>query len=497
MARFHIAAWRAGRFLLPLALACLVAAAPAGEQAVSAWLETALRQGRPDDRHVVWIYFRDKGATATGRSAAFDTTLTARARARRATRGTEVRGASFEDLPLDPAYVEEATRQVTRVRHQSRWLNAISAVATAPQVRAVAALPFVGRVDLVKRYRRSREEPLEALDASGGRSQRQTTAGAPLLDYGSSFTQVSQIGVPALHDRGLIGRGLVVAVFDTGFPNLEHEAFERLTILAERDFINGLDTVRSSTHDHGTATLSVLGGMREGQLIGPAHGASFILAMTEDVRSETPVEEDNWAAAAEWAESMGADVISSSLGYLEFDLPFTSYSERDMDGETAITTRAAAMAAARGVVVVNSAGNAGFRPDRNTLGAPADGKHVVSVGAVDAGGARAAFSSVGPTADGRIKPDVAAMGVRVKVASAAGASGYALASGTSFSCPLTAGVVALLLEAHPEYTVDQVLFALRSTATQNAEPDNLLGWGLVNAVAAVDANVPASFEVVR
>jgi serine protease AprX len=495
---FHIVAWRAGRFLLPFALACLVAAAPAGEQPVSTWLETALRQGRPQDRHVVWIYFRDKGSLATGRRASFNATLTARARTRRAMRGTEVRGASFEDLPLERTYVEEASRQVTRVRHESRWLNAMSASATAAQVRAVAALPFVSRVDLVKRYRRSHEEPVEASDATDGLSRNRTrTAAAPQLDYGSSFTQVSQIGVPALHDRGLTGRGVVVAVFDTGFPNLEHEAFERLTILAERDFVNGLDTVRSSTHDHGTATLSVLGGMREGQLIGPAHGASFILAMTEDVRSETPVEEDNWTAAAEWAESMGADIISSSLGYLEFDLPFTSYTDRDMDGETAITTRTAAMAAARGVVVVNSAGNAGFRPDRNTLGAPADGKHVVSVGAVDAGGARAAFSSVGPTADGRIKPDVAAMGVRVKVASAAGVRGYALASGTSFSCPLTAGVVALLLEAHPTYTVDQVLFALRSTATQNAEPDNLLGWGLVNGVGAVDANVPASFEIVR
>jgi serine protease AprX len=494
--RFRLAApSRAGRILLSLAMAFLVVgSAPSQELLISAWLDTALRQSRPDDRHFIWIYFKDKGSRTAGGVGASSPPVSARARARRAARAMFPES-SFEDLALDRAYVELATRQVARVRHQSRWLNAISAEATAAQVRAVAALPFVARVDLVKRYRRLQSELLEPLDIQRGGARGQaalTTSRTTILDYGTSFTQVSQIGVPDLHEQGLTGEGVVVAVFDSGFPNLEHEAFEHLTVVAEHDFVNGLDTVRSSTSTHGTATLSVVGGMREGQLIGPAHGAMFILAVTEDERSETPVEEDNWTAAAEWAEMMGADVISSSLGYLDFDLPFTSYTDRDMDGETAVTTRAAAMAAARGVIVVNSAGNGGFRSGRNTLGAPSDGKQVIAVGAVDADGNRARFSSVGPTADGRLKPDVAAMGVRVKVATAAGPDAYALANGTSFSCPLAAGVVALLLQAHPTYTVEQVLFAIRSTATQNAQPDNLLGWGVVNAVAAVDADVPAS-----
>jgi subtilisin family serine protease len=279
---------------------------------------------------------------------------------------------------------------------------------------------------------------------------------------------------------------VLVALFDTGFPNLEHEAFASMKIVSQWDFIRGIDDVRGGRDGHGTATLSVIGAFRPGELVGPAYGASFMLAVTEDIRSETPIEEDNWAAAAEWVESWGADVISSSLGYASFDRPHASYTDRDMDGATAVTTRAATMAAARGVVVVNSAGNGGLHPSRNTLVAPADGPFVVTAGAVDRAGVRAAFSSVGPTADGRTKPDVAALGVAVKSATVVTTSSYGAFSGTSLSCPLVAGVVALLLQAHPAYSVDDVLLALRATSSQSALPDNLLGWGIIDAVAAVD-----------
>ena len=300
--------------------------------------------------------------------------------------------------------------------------------------------------------------------------------------------------VPELHERGLSGEGVLVALFDTGFPNLEHEAFSAMKIVSQWDFIRGVDDVRGGGDGHGTATLSAAGGFQPGELIGPAYGASFMLAVTEDIRSETPVEEDNWAAAAEWVESWGADVISSSLGYARFDLPHASYTDRDMDGMTAVTTRAATMAAARGVVVVNSAGNGGLHPTRNTLVAPADGRDVLSTGAVDRAGVRAGFSSVGPTADGRMKPDVAAMGVAVKIATVLTTNSYGAANGTSLSCPLVAGVVALLLQAHPAYSVDDVLRALRATSSQNAAPDNLLGWGILDAVAAVDLNLGSLAE---
>jgi subtilisin family serine protease len=255
-------------------------------------------------------------------------------------------------------------------------------------------------------------------------------------------------------------------------------AFHRLKILDRRDFVNGDRNVSNlrdrGDGDHGARVLSVLGGFAGGELVGPAYGATFLLAKTEDTESETPIEEDNWAAAAEWAEARGADVISSSL-----------YSFEDMDGATAVTTIVAQMAAERGVVVVVSAGNQGFDPEHNTLGAPADGDLVLSIGAVDSFGARADFSSVGRTADGRIKPDVMAQGVLVKTANPRTRDQYVLSDGTSFSCPLAAGVAALVLQAHPDWTVDRVRRAMRSTADGAAHPDRLMGWGVLDALEAV------------
>jgi subtilisin family serine protease len=453
----------------------------------SAGLSAALREG-PGARHKVWVYFRDKGPDPAARLAT--TALSPRARARRALRGATT-GVTFEDLPLAAPYVAQVTAAVSRVRQQVAWLNAVSVEASAEQIAAIERLPFVARVDLVRGYRRRLE------DERGGRAQSQgPSAAAPAsrsvaFDYGPSAGQVTQIGVPAAHEMGLHGEGVMVAVFDTGFDTLSHEAFAAMSIVDRHDFVNGDDDVANGRDrgegSHGTMTLSVLGGYAPGHLIGPAFNATFILAKTEDTTSETPVEEDNWAAAAEWAEARGADVISSSLGYLTYDPGFPSYPADDMNGQTAIATRAADRAGARGVVVVNSAGNAGPSTLHNTLGAPADGRLVLTAGAVTSSGARASFSSVGPTADGRIKPDVAAQGVAVTAAAPGTASGYTSVNGTSFSCPLTAGVVALVLQARPSATVTEVEDVLRATASQAGQPDNLLGWGIVDASRAVQA----------
>jgi subtilisin family serine protease len=469
--------------VLGLFLGLLPAPAPR-RASVEPRLAAALQDG-PGRAELVWVFFSDKGP-----GLASPTALTPRALSRRALRG-RTRGPAAIDAPLVSSYVDAVSARVLRLRQQSRWFNAVSVEATAEQVEALARLPFVERLDLVARYRRSREEPIEgrATSSSAVRGEEPHA-----LDYGSSLGQVAQINVPAVHDLGLHGEGTVIAVFDAGFNNLAHEAFAPMTLLATHDFVNGDDDVGDGPDmgegSHGTATLSTIGGYRPGELIGPAFAAAFILAKTENTASETPVEEDNWAAAAEWAEALGADVISSSLGYLDYDRPFTSYTFADMDGQTAISTRAADMAASLGVVVVNSAGNSGFNPGHNTLGAPADGRAVISVGAVDSAGRRASFSSVGPTADGRTKPDVVAQGVAVKVARPNSTTGYGGSSGTSFSCPLTAGVAALVLQAHPFYSVEQVISVMRATASNAGSPDNLVGWGIVNALAAVRAPAP-------
>jgi serine protease AprX len=488
--------------VLVLALAAgLAGAITAGAAERTPALQAALAE-RPDGVEIVWVYFRDKGPDPAARLESAQAELSPRALSRRAIRG-DVRTVTLDDVPVSAAYVDAVRARVTRVRHEVRWVNAVSVEATAPQVNALAALPFVDRLDVVRRYRRlpagDRGREVEDPSASASTATApddlpwKRRLGAPssgALDYGLADNQVRQINVPAVHALGLHGEGVVVAMFDTGFNTLSHQSLAQAQIAATRDFVNGDPDVGDGGRgngSHGTQTLSVIGGFQSGRLIGPAFAATFLLAKTEDTTSETPVEEDNWAAATEWAEARGADVISSSLGYLTFDAPHRSYTPADMNGQTAISTRAADAAAARGVVVVNSAGNSGFSSSANTLGAPADGRLVIAVGAVDAAGNRASFSSVGPSADGRVKPDVAAQGVSVLAAVPGTGSAYAPVNGTSFSCPLTAGVVALMLQARPSATVQQVEDALRRTASRANNPDNLTGHGIVNALAAVQA----------
>ena len=473
------------------------AVVPAGSDPVgkrSPALAAALDHAAHDGTVLAWVFFRDKGEDAVVRAAAARGAMTTRAASRRERRG-QVKAMTVEDLPVVPGYAETVAGLVSRLRQRSRWMNAVSVEATPAQIRAVEALPFVERLDVVRRYKRrddgrGLEVPLAAASPALVSQPRQTA-----LDYGASLGQLAQLGVPAVHEMGFHGEGVVVAVFDGGFGNLNHEVFSSLHIVATHDFVNGDDDVGDNGDvgdgSHGTMTLSVLGGRREGQLVGPAFAADFMLFKTENSASETPVEEDNWAAAAEWAELLGADVISSSLGYVDYDPPFPGWTFRDMNGQTTVCTRAAEMAAARGVVVVNSAGNEGNSTEHNTLVAPSDGAHVLAVAAVGPTGLRAAFSSVGPSADGRIKPDVAAQGAGVTVALPGTVSGYGTANGTSFSCPLTAGVVALLLQIDPAATPDDVALILRATASQAGAPDNLLGWGIVNAGAAASVRWPS------
>ena len=449
-------------------------------------LQEALSSRLPGERPKVWVYFADKGdAARTGYAAALDAAedrLTPRARRRLAMRRD--RQAGWEDIPVHAPYVDRIEELGGEVRHLSRWNNAVSVSGSPGVIRRLAELPFVLKIEAVGRLRLPRPvtprqvapRPVTPPETRAG--LRRTRANR--FDYGPSFIQAEQLQVPALHDVGLSGRGVLVALLDTGF-NLDHAAFDslRTRVEARRDFVEDHMGMAGFPHEaHGTQVLSALGGFAPGQLVGPAYGARYLLASTEAVAFENEIEEDWWVAAVEWADSLGVDVISSSLGYFDW------YAYEDMDGETALISRAASMASDRGIVVVNAMGNLGGGPYEKMM-APADAEEVISVGAVDAYGSRADFSSMGPTFDGRIKPDVMAMGQGVYTVEPLSVEGYTLSDGTSFSTPLVAGVAALLLEAYPHWTPEKVQRVLRQTAGQAAAPDTLNGYGIVRAVDAL------------
>lgn len=481
------------KHLTPLVLsAIIVFAAPVSDGApaprkVSPALQAAVSRAGDSGRVASWVFFNDKGSSPA--LADVEANLTPHARARRARNRGLSRLVDAYDIPVNPRYVDAVRRQGLRIRSTSRWLNAVSIDTDARTVETIAELPFVRGMDVVRVGTEPLPEPIEAPVPLGPEQPRSTAS----LDYGLSFTQNNLMNVPTLHDQGYSGAGVWIAMLDAGVNNLAHVVFQNIDILITHDFVNGDSLVSDGgmgVGSHGTWTLSAIGGYAPGSLIGPAYGATYILAKTENTVSELHSEEDWWVAAAEWADSIGADIISSSLGYTSFDVG-VDYAWSDMNGNTAIVTVGADIAASRGILVVNSAGNGGnVALPANTLGAPADGDSVLAVGAVDASGVRSSFSSVGPSADGRIKPDVTAMGSAVRLASSSNPATYTNLNGTSFSCPLTAGAAALIMEAKPHATNQQIMDALRTTASQAGAPDRLYGYGIINATAAASSIAP-------
>lgn len=459
-----------------------------GEHKISGRLRYELAARLPEEALKVWVYLADKGdddlaGQATSLSAAEDH-LSPRARRRLSLRSAGPAG--WEDLPVHTPYIariEEAGGQIDQL---SRWLNAASVISTPEVIRRMADLPFVQGIEEVARLRHPRPGPPEASGRTAAEARFRAIRPAR-LDYGPSRVQLDQLQVPELHDLGLTGQGVLVAVFDTGF-SLDHVALDSLEtrVEARRNFLRD-ETGFTELEDsgHGTAVLGTIGGHAPGQLVGPAYGASYLLASTEVVAFENQIEEDFWVAALEWADSLGVDVISNSLGYSDW------YAYADMDGETAVVTRAAATAVRRGIVIVTAMGNMGGEPYEK-MPAPADAEGVISVGAVDAAGRRAGFSSVGPTYDGRIKPDVMAMGEGVYMVDHLTMDAYRRNDGTSFSTPLVAGVAALLLEAYPHWTPLKIQQVLRSTASQAAAPDTLNGYGIVQALDALRSESPGT-----
>jgi len=428
-----------------------------------------------------WIYFTDRGADESRLSllkSYEDSALSERAYLRRAKMMPGHAVVEDNDLPLNSVYVAQLAAMGVKSVVQSRWLNAMSAWLTESQRAEISSLDFVKKITPVLRFSRNVPAVMkeESLDKASGYP----------IDYGASLDQNALMRVPDVHELGLDGSDVIVGMLDTGFDYKNHEAFAHLQVDAEYDFINDDSTTQNeeqnsdwtSQIDHGTLTLSAIGGFSPGELIGPAFGATYFLAKTEDVRSETEVEEDFWVAGIEWLERQGVDVVNSSLGYNNW------YTYQDMDGGTATTTIAAEIAVSKGVVVVNSAGNEGDDSWRYVI-APADGFNVISVGAVFNTGDLIGFSSRGPTYDGRIKPDVMAQGWSVRSVQPGTLADYGGASGTSLASPLVAGVAALVLQAHPYLTPTQVRDALRNTASRATSPNNDFGWGIVDAYEAI------------
>lgn len=491
---------------LVLALAVLAPSARAadlGHGRLDPRLAYALAPGA--EPVAVWVEFTDKGATSprdlVARLAAAEAALTPEARRRR--EKAHVTPIVDElDLPIEPAYLQSLEAKGYAYYGASRWFNRVAVRTSGDRLAQLGTLSFVRRVAPVElALRRAPEaaldETTEGLSVASPRRGAAPTA--VQVNYGRTLGQIQRLNMVAVHDSGYTGVGVNVCLLDDGFNwYRKHEALKSIPVASgrTRDFVRGVSSVQdtasafASYFVHGTMTLSALAGRKDGVYMSTAPGCNVILGRTEDDGSEKPIEMVYWAQGAEWADSLGADVISTSLGYNLFpDSAGTDLTYPMLDGHTSIITRAASIAAAKGILVVVSAGNDGNNAAvGRKVSAPADanGDSVIAIGALDSLGVRASFSSKGPTYDGRIKPDLSAQGVAVLLASTSGnPNNYTRASGTSFSCPLTAGVAACLIQARPTWPPVLIIQALKRTASNAATPDTLTGWGIPDGLAAL------------
>ena len=396
------------------------------------------------------------------------------------------------------ATAQRAAGLGARVRVLSRWLHAVSVDAPTATLRTLALDPDLRRIQPLGRFRLAPRARMERLVAPSPAAPGDTcpAGGDPLL--GPSEMPYRQLHLRPLTDAGVDGSGVRIAIFDGGFDT-QDPAFTGITVTAQYDFVFGDTVVRNeaadvpSAHSHGTAVWSLFAGDVPGRLHGIARGATYLLAKTEDVRTETRVEEDNYVAALEWADSIGVDIVSTSLAYLIFDNGF-SYTPSQLNGDVTVTTVAADLAVQRGILVVTAAGNSG--PGARTLWTPADGDSVLAIGAEDSLGTLASFSSRGPTADGRIKPDFTAPGVDVCVVAGGGA--VRRLNGTSFATPLLAASAALVKQLHPTLAPMALRAAFRRWAANRAAPDSFRGWGRpdVTSAAVFPAGVTALAPVI-
>lgn len=385
------------------------------------------------------------------------------------------------DLPVTPAYVASLRAfSSVAVLNVSKWLNQVSIQVTDTAVLdSLNRLPFVQTTAVIgSRTKRSSAAPEDVLSATP-RSGMQALQGESGFDYGVAGDQVALHNGAFLHNIGLQGQGMILSLLDAGFFNYTSlKAFDSVNregrVLGTWDFVAREQSV-AEDHPHGMYCFSVIAANIPGVFVGTAPKASFYLFRSEDAATEYPIEEHNWVCAAERVDSAGGDVISSSLGYNQFNDPALNHTYNDMNGDNTIAAVGADLAARKGILVVNAAGNEGDKAWKY-ISTPADGDSVLAVGAITVKGVIAAFSSYGPSADGRIKPDVVSMGVNTTIQGADNT--IAAGSGTSFACPNMAGLATCLWQGFPEYNNMTIIDALRRSAPLFQNPNERMGYGI-------------------
>ena len=432
---------------------------------------------------IYWVQFTDKNDSpySIDNPEAY---LSPRALQRRANLGI---GIDEYDIPVNPQYLQAVADCGAQLLNPSKWLNGVSVHVTDPAViEAINALGFVEVVrscpnDLKAQEKKERWMANEMKAVEGSRGFRGY--------YGGAEDQVTQLKVDKLHEQGFDGTGIVIAILDGGFIGAEnHSCFDNMReegrLLGTRDYVYGSNSVYTQS-THGTSCLSTMAAYVPNQMVGTAPKASYYLIHTEDAETENIIEEYNWVSGAEYADSLGVDVCSTSLGYIGFDMTQWDHPFEHFDGRTAPMTIGAEIAASRGMICVNAASNEG--DGICTLGIPADAEHILTIGAVDSNGQRADFSSVGPTYDGRIKPDVMAMGQGTYVASGDGGWWpYYNGNGTSFATPVLAGAVACLRQARPYASVQEICDVIRACGNRADNPDSKYGYGVPDFSQALE-----------
>ncbi|MCK5087859.1 MAG: S8 family serine peptidase, partial [Melioribacteraceae bacterium] len=385
----------------------------------------------------------------------------------------------YKDIPLNQYYVDIFEELSIEIIWELKWFNAVSCRLNNEQLDKIIELPFVEKIDKVKtlKYKKGIEETVNNILPKQKINQYNH-------DYGPSLTQAELSDIPLVHDLGFTGQEVLIGILDAGFAWQNHPSLKDANVIAEHDFVYG-DSLTGNDGDasHGTAVFSLIGGFDEGNLIGPSFNSNYILAKTEDIFSETHTEEDNYAAALEWMEALGADITTSSLGYSTFDAGEGSYTYEDMDGKTTIVTQASEIAFQKGVLCITSAGNEGNKPWKY-ITAPADGFNTIAIGAVTTVNRLAPFSSVGPSYDGRLKPELVAQGYSCYKA-VAFTEGYNFGNGTSYSGPIAAGIAGQLLSAFPYLTNTQMRSILFESGDNVEDPNNERGYGLISSLRAV------------